>query len=326
MVTKNALILFLLLGTGLAIAQDYPDPSENEIVILWTYHGEPKRCLQSDIRIEQGGHFFQIFRTDHGISLTNELKELASQQDGRMTVHARCDGFLLDFPDVYTTWLKGGWEFGIDFPPYDHDHGLGLPERGTWMSYLDWYYGSIQWTIHDDPFPGLRDAIANRRPDDSDSEDKYADAYSKAVLGIEYSKSRDLLLTVFKQCAKRPDDFDPYDCSWPLADYLANLYWRGDNDLLLPLFDAAADKPTVLLRIGSFYGQLLARRPAVGVQTLGQISRKERETLCRRAGDEELWHYSNDVLGPLRDALVGSGAVGQLCWSAIESAEKEHGR
>jgi hypothetical protein len=329
MVVKAILVLLVVSLAGCVFAQGPSEANGHEIAVKWAIHGEDEKCHRSEVMVEYEGRDFVLRPTERGVFVTPELESASGHSDGKVTIHARCDDFSLDFPDVDAATLgQDYWEFGVDYPPYVHVGGHMVPERGTWASYMIWGAWE-QLVINDEPFAGLRDEIANRRPDSFDY-DRYDDAYAKAVLGIEYTKNRDLLLGEFERCAKQ-NEFVLGECGSSLGEYVINLYWRGDDTLLQPMLDAAADKPAtgggdVLLELGWFYARLLSRKPVLAVQRLEHLPVEKREIICRQAGEDEFRSQPSSRTEPVGSALSALGAVGQQCWSvAAKAASRPYG-
>lgn len=323
MVMKTTCLLLLALGSTCACAQDSPGANGHNIRVKWVVHGDDETCLQFGLMVTYEGHDFPLESTERGVFVPPSLEGVSGQNDGRVTVHARCNDFSLDFPDVYAHSLaENYWEFGVDYPPYVHEIGHAIPQRGTWASYMIWGVWE-ELKLHEEPFTGLRDTIANHQLDGL-SYDKYDDAYAKAVLGIEYAKNRALLLAAFERCAKK-DEIDPDDCQSNLGEHVINLYWRGDDALLQPMLDAAADKPEVLLEMGWFYAQLLSRKPELAVQRLERLPAEKQEIICRQAGKDEFWYDPPSQTDPVGNALNALGAIGRRCWNvALKAAQSGH--
>lgn len=112
-------------------------------------------------------------------------------------------------------------------------------------------------------------------------------SYVLAVFNVEYQKNRDYLLSTLNNCLSRPKESPEDDvCDGDLFSFVANLYWRGDSQLLPPLLQIAEPRRDVIGEIGTFYADLLDRR---GVVVLGGIERlpgDKPQVVCRLADDD----------------------------------------
>ena len=77
-------------------------------------------------------------------------------------------------------------------------------------------------------------------------------------------------------------------CDGKLLDYLTNLYWRGDSDLLAPLLQCADSRKDVIEEIGTFYGDLLDRRTAAALRGMREVSIDKQKEICSMAGEDDL--------------------------------------
>jgi hypothetical protein len=112
-------------------------------------------------------------------------------------------------------------------------------------------------------------------------------AYVLAVFDVDYQKNRDYLLSSLNHCLSKPKE-SPEDgvCDDDLLRFVANLYWRGDAALLVPLLQIAESRRDVIGDIGTFYTDLLDRRGVNALSAMGELTDEKQELVCKLADDD----------------------------------------
>ena len=141
-----------------------------------------------------------------------------------------------------------------------------------------------------------------------------------AVLGSDYEKNRDYLLSLLNNCATRKGicDEDP-------GAYLVNLYRRGHNELLAPLLDAANTRHAALAELlGSFYSSVITRSPSAFVAAIKTRPQPEQKNLCYMAGAGDGSGMPPEEVNKVRKALrTSSDKVAKDCLAQVEQANKK---
>jgi hypothetical protein len=207
----------------------------------------------------------------------------------------------------------GDWELGISRPPYSIERFRRTPEleRGAWLSYLIFQGepGVITFASQPDPPVELADSMVKEQRNASGQRARDI-AYSLAVFGIGYPRNRDYLMSLLNKCLSRPkESAEDDECDGELLDFVTNLYWRGDDRLLLPLLRMADTRRDVIHEIGSFYSDLLDRRGALALASVGKLSADQQLLICRLAYEDDL---NSDT--PKRDRVLAflRGAGGEV--------------
>jgi hypothetical protein len=226
------------------------------------------------------------------------INKKASEWDSgkRVDVSVSCGEYTLTFPQLYPTWVTpGSWELGIAHPPYWFEQFGSNPaiEHGTWLSYLEFECngcdpGVVTTISHSTPLPSLVTSLLREQPSATGERSKDI-AYALAVLGSKYQNNRDYLVGLLNACLSRQKQSAEDDvCDARLVDYVTNLYWRGDNELLVPLLQMADDRKDVIGEIGIFFGELLDRRSDAALQAMRLLPENRQRMVCKLAGQEDL--------------------------------------
>ncbi len=143
-------------------------------------------------------------------------------------------------------------------------------------------------------------------------------AYALAVFGFQYEKNRDYLLLVLNNCLARPRESPENDeCDSELLDFITNLYWRGDDSLIMPLLLVVDTRRDVIGEIGTFYSDLLDRRGAVVFESIEKLPAENQKLICRLAYEDDL-----SIDGPKRDRVAAflrgtGGEAAARCSAAL---------
>lgn len=133
-----------------------------------------------------------------------------------------------------------------------------------------------------------------------------------------------------KGCAKRPRDID---CNEMSADFLIDLYLRGRGDarVLKALLDAQPHSDGALSEsLGTFYAQMLEKRPRVFLRAIAGRPSKERRGLCSLAGGTDGGGMSDAMLRSVRANLrrisrergTRLAPVARACWAEASAADR----
>jgi hypothetical protein len=125
-------------------------------------------------------------------------------------------------------------------------------------------------------------------------------------------------MIVLRRAPNSPEDDV---CDERLVQYIANLYWRGDDELLGLLFDAAQRREDVVDGAGEFYANLLDRRTDIAMHELGSIPAEKQQIVCEMAFVNDL-RFDPPKLDRIGSKLqqVGTG-VALRCLNAIRSGK-----
>jgi hypothetical protein len=131
-----------------------------------------------------------------------------------------------------------------------------------------------------------------------------------------------------KGCAKRPRDRDCNDWS---ADFLIDAYWRGDRGALKALLDAEPYGDGAMAEgLGTFYSEMLEKRPRVFLRAIARRPARERGALCDAAGLTDGGGLDDPMRRTIRANLkrIERGRdrrlarVARACWAAASEADR----
>jgi hypothetical protein len=216
------------------------------------------------------------------------------RREGNVGVTVKCNEYTVAFSGLYPTIvLPGSWEVGISYPTSWFDSPPGGAEEGAWLSYLVTECngcdpGVIVSQTHPDRPQTVIARLREEQP--SDTGERARDvAYALAVFKIDYQANREEVVKTLKECLLRPRNSPEDDvCDGKLVKYLANLYWRGDSGLLTLLFGIADRREDVVDDVGSFYADVLDRRPAAALDGLRSLPIEEQPEICEMAFEDDL--------------------------------------
>ena len=191
-------------------------------------------------------------------------------------------------------------------------------DRGAWLGYLifEGEPGVVTFSSQLEPLADLSDALQKEQR--NASPERLRDiSYVLAVFNVGYQRNRDYLLSTLNNCLSRPKE-SPEDavCDGDLFSFVANLYWRGDSQLLPPLLQIAEQRRDVIGDIGTFYADLLDRRGVIVLGGMQELPDDKQRVVCRLANDDL------SVNSPKRERIKaflrkGRGAVAVQCLSAL---------
>ncbi len=227
----------------------------------------------------------------------------------------------MSFSGLYPSWvLAGSWEAGISYPTswFDSMNHSTAPEEGAWASYLvaecnDCDPGVVVTVTHPDVPPDLVDQLRKEQSSDVGERARNV-AFALAIFKSDYETNRDFLLKLLRVCLSRPRNSAEDDvCDTKLVDEIANLYWRGDAELLQPLLNAADRRDDVLGEAGGFYSDLLDRRTALVVGELRKLPEEKQRMVCEMAATDDLRFDSPKLDRVMKNLRATGDDVAERC-------------
>ncbi len=246
----------------------------------------------------------------------------------RVDVSVGCDEYTLQFPKLYPTWISAGsWEIGIAHPPYWFERfgSTTAIEHGTWLSNLESEChgcdpGVVTTISHSTPLPSLVALLLREQPNATGGRARDI-AHALAVLGSDYQQNRDYLLGLLNACLSKPKQSAEDDvCDARLLDYVTNLYWRGDSELLVPLLQSVDDREDVINEIGLFYGDLLDRHANTALQGMRMLPENKQRMVCKLAGEDDFSLDSPKYERVTNHLQNVGGQVAEHCLEEIQIA------
>jgi hypothetical protein len=254
----------------------------------------------------------------------------STRVQSNVSAEVTCDDRTVELTGLYPAQvLPGQWTVGIAYPTTWFDSPSGAPEQGEWVSYVVAECnacdpGVVVAQVHSN-VPATEIRKLQTEPHRNAERDRDV-AYALAVFGANYLPNRNHLVRDLRHCLERPPNSPEDDlCDERLVEYIANLYWRGDSELLHLLFDIAEQRKDVVDGAGMFYADLLDRRPDVAVAALSSFSPEKQRIACIMAFDNELrfdGRKFDRIASKLRDIGTDSG---QRCLDALQSDRSKEG-
>jgi hypothetical protein len=285
------LIALLALGASIdeACGQTQADTS---IALGFEVDGQPVTCKARRVRLSIGEEEITPTLTPDGFLVPSQILKAYASKSSRyksnVSAQITCDARTVALSGLYPVQvLPGQWKVGIAYPTTWFDSPSGAPEHGVWVSYIDTGCNDcdpdvVVWRAHSE-IPATK--LTQLKAEQSDSPERARDvSYALAVFHSDYRFNRDRLANLLAQCLDRPRNSPEDDvCNGRLVQYLANLYWRGDDELLDTLINAAQSREDVVDEAGSFYGDLLDRRFAIALNALSKVPREQQQNFCAMA-------------------------------------------
>lgn len=312
-------IVLVLTLTASAEAQ-----SQDFVSIAFKIDGKPATCKPFGVELRLDGKAISPQRSGQGFYVPEALKKTKRwSDDQRVDITLSCNEHTFAFPQRYAAFVRANdWELGIARPVYAIERfrrTLDL-ERGTWLAYLIFEGEPGVETLAPQSDPPT-DWVETMRKEQENASGKRARdvAYSLAIFGVEYEKNRDYLLRLLDGCLSRPRESPEDDeCDSELLDFVTNLYWRGDDGLLIRLLRLADTRRDVIGEIGTFYSDLLDRRKEVALASIEELGADQQHLVCKLAYDDDL-NSNRPKRGRVRAFLSKTpGDAAARCSAAIE--------
>ncbi len=287
------LMTALFLGPFLLRGQD----SARFMEVTFKVDGVVVSCASPRVDLRVGTRHFAPRMTPTGFVVPAIFQKLYASKRSRSTrdvnVGASCGSNVWSFSSLYpVSLLPGRWEFGVATPPYWYVFDSGrLIDHGTWISYLEddcneCDPGVIISAVHDQAPPALVQRLQSEQA--TASGERAGDiAFSLAVLQVDERRNAHYLLGLLRSTDARPESDQRDDVEDKLIYELANLYWRGDTELLLPLL-RSADSLQSSSQIGPFYANLLDGRTETALGSMNQLPTETQQAVCRLAVVDDL--------------------------------------
>jgi hypothetical protein len=333
-VNKIVIGIVLSLATTNLVAQSRA--VKPHISVTFAIDGETVPCDNLKIELRVDHRLIPVKMIDSGFIVPNLFKKLydspRSHEKNNIDIHIECGEYSFDLPGEYPVrLLPGKWEMAIRYPTTwltDSKENV-LIEQGVWLSYINWNSdGCEPCTVTMISHSDLPVATVNRlHKEQSNSEGTRARdiAYALAVFNFEYDRNRRYLLNLMNTCLSKPKDTTSNDdddvCDSRLGDYLNNLYWRGDNELLKVLLNLADSQAEAADDNSYFYGDLLDRRTTEFIRGLESLPTENQQIVCKLAGKDDLSIDSPKEERVAKQLTLIGGEVAMRCLQEIEKTE-----
>jgi hypothetical protein len=314
---KSATLVMVLVGSVLAQAHD-------SVSVAFVIDGRPARCNPFGVDLRLDGKIIKPKLTDQTFDVPDVFKKHSQWPDNQyVDISLSCGEYSFSFPGRHPAFVRAGeWELGIARPLYAIERFSRTEEleQGGWLAYLifEGEPGVVTFAPQPDAPVDIANAMQKEQPNASGKRARDL-AYSLAVFRIEYQTNRDYLMRLLNSCLSRPRESPENDeCDGKLLAFVTNLYWRGDNTLLVPLLQMADSRRDVIGEIGTFYSDLLDRQKGTALAAIKELGADQQHLVCRLAYKDDL---SNNR--PKRDRIKAflsktGGDAAARCSSAIE--------
>jgi hypothetical protein len=283
------LILMSILN---ALSNAQPNHS---ISVSFSIDGDRAQCNGFHVELGFNGASIKPKQSGQRFDIPDVLDRPASswKDDQKVDVSLTCNGQTFVFPHQHPAFLQiGEWELGIALPlyavrQYEYTHEF---DRGAWLAYLVFESepGVVTFSPQPNPPTELTDKLRSEQLKALPGRARDI-AYVLAVFNVEYQKNRDYLLSSLISCLSRPKESPENGvCDSDLLSFAANLYWRGDSELLVPLLQVAESRRDVIGSIGTFYSDLLDRRGAIALNAMRELPDVKQQLVCKLADEDDL--------------------------------------
>ena len=148
-------------------------------------------------------------------------------------------------------------------------------------------------------------------------------AFLLAAMGVNYERSRDYLLWVFKGCTT-PDM--ARGCDDMTGEYLAYLYSHGHSEVLRPLLQDGVNNYNAAGAeyLGHFFSQLVGKSPDDFLEAVRSFPVETQNRMCSFTGSADGGGMTPADLKKTREQLSGKGALARRCLREIERANTQN--
>ncbi|UWZ83152.1 hypothetical protein [Occallatibacter riparius] len=331
---KLLALISVLLAFAVPTCASPVQQDAKSIILKFAVDGQRVTCKVLEIRLSLGTEALTPVRVPDGFLVPKEILDAYAAESTRaqsnVSSEVTCDQRTVTLTGLYPAQvLPGQWTVGIAYPTTWFDSPSGAPEQGTWVSYVvaecnDCDPGIVVFQAHSD-VPATEILKLQTEPHRNAERDRDV-AYALAVFGVDYAPHRDHLVKILRECLQRPPNSPEDDlCDGRLVQYISNLYWRGDSELLHLLLDIAEKREDVVDEAGTFYADLLDRRPDVAIAALSSISPEKQRTACTMAFDNDLRFDRpkfDRIASKLRNMVTDAG---QRCLDALQIDRSRRG-
>jgi hypothetical protein len=296
----GSLILVSMLN---ALAHAQPNQS---ISVSFSIDGARAQCNGFQVELRFNGDSIKPKQSGQSFEIPDVFDRPAKswKDDQGVDIGLTCNGQTLVFPHQHPAFVQsGGWELGIAHPlyavrEYGYTHAF---DRGAWLGYLifEGEPGVVTFSPQGNPPTELADDLRNEQLKALPQRARDI-AYVLAVFNVEYQTNRDYLLSSLKSCLSKPKESSENEvCDSDLLSFVANLYWRGDSELLAALLQVAESRRDVIGDIGTFYADLLDRRGAIALNAMRELSDAKQQLVCKLADADDL-----NIDSPKRQRII----------------------
>jgi hypothetical protein len=328
-------ISILLVSLLLPAAPPAQQPTHDHSIELdFKIDEQPLTCGQRRVELKIGERRIVPPLTEKGFQVPSIIDDLYASPQTRaianVSVEVICDAHSFAIAGLYPAQiLPGYWTVGIWHPPswFGQYTSTQLSKTAMWLTYLtsDCYEcdpGIVILVPHDEVPIAYAAALESEQIHATGVRARDI-AYALSVFKIDRPRNLAQLVSQFTRCLSRPTGPDDDGCDEALFDYLANLYWRGDDTLLPLLFRAADSKNGLTSSNGYFYGDLLDQRLAAALSGLATVSPALQEAVCRTAAEDDLSIDSPKAKRVEEEVAQAEGETGSRCLRQIESVLKK---
>ena len=323
------MVLLLTAARG-AAAQN----RENTISVTFKVDDKTVACDDLKVELRVDRRLIPVQTTDHGFIVPDLFGKLyvspRNRRKNNVDIDLSCGEYKFEFPGEYPARLQPGvWKLGIAYPPFRNDElgGVSQFQQGAWISYVIWECNKCEPALvttlsHSDPPNSIVEGFRKEQSNAS-GESARDIAYALAVFKVEYDSNRDHLLSLLNGCLTKPKNSPEDVCDSNLGAYLINLYWRGDNGLLVPLLQVADSEDEAVESDGYFYSDLLERRTSEVLSALGALPVEKQKEVCKLAGKDDLSMNSPKEERVAKQLRAAGGEVAERCLQEAEKAANE---
>jgi len=301
-ITVRNIIIGIVLSLATTILAAQSRESKQTISVTFAIDDVTVPCDNLKVELRVDHRPIPVKMIDSGFIVPELFKKLydspRSRRKNNIDVHIECSEYSFDFPGEYPIQISPGeWRLAIRYPQtwFEGIREEPVIENGTWLSVMEWEWNGcepclVSYFPHITPPAAEVDRLRRDQPN-AWGEERMTKTYALAVFNVEYQQNRDYLLSLLNICLSNPNRSALEDIcdNEKLYQYLANLYWRGDTDMLGPLLQAAGETQAgVVDGAGSFYADLLDRRPAEILKGLDGLSTEKQIAVCKLAGKDDL--------------------------------------
>lgn len=327
--------LFLLTSTMTTVCEE-PSSVKDTIQLKFEVDGQTVSCKKLGVELTLGKRHFTPPVIANEFVVPKEILDVNSSKHRRhkakLCVTVSCDDHEVQMRELDPCWALPGWLTArISYPTtwFDEPTAGTFPDTGVWVSYLEAdCYGCDPGVVVAETHNEIPQAVLEnlRREQPSSKGQRARDiAFALAVFDFEYESNRDQLTNWLAGCHAPENDVAADDeseeiCDPALFSEIANLYWRGDDTLLLPLLEPANYDWSVVQDAGRFYSDVLDRRTEKALKGISQLPPHKQRAVCARSVEDDL-RFDPPKLARVEASLrTISSETASDCLKAIEAA------